>query len=97
MLAGFVRGYSGFGAGMVLVPVLSLLYNPQFAVVSVVILELIASIQLLPGAIGQCHWRSVIPLSLSSVLAVPLGSLLLVNLDAETMRRCIALVVLGNN
>lgn len=94
-LAGFVRGYSGFGSGMILVPVLSLLYDPQFAVVSVVILELIASVQLLPGAIGQCHWRSVIPMSLTSVVTVPLGALLLVHLDAETMRRFIALVVLG--
>lgn len=95
-LAGFVRGYSGFGSGMILVPVLTLLYDPQFAVVSVVMLELIASAQMLPGVFGQCHWRSVIPMSLSSVVAVPLGTLLLVNLDAETMRQGIALVLLAS-
>ena len=75
VLAGLVRGYSGFGSSMVLVPILALLYNPQFAVVSAVVLELFACIQLVPGAIRHCHWRSVIPMSLASVFAVPLGAL----------------------
>lgn len=95
-LAGFVRGYSGFGSGMIMVPIFSLMYDPRFAVVSAVIMELIASIQLVPDAIAKCDWRSVIPMSLSSLFAIPLGSLLLMSLDAQTMTRCIAVVVLAS-
>ena len=44
LAAGVLRGFSGFGAGMVLVPSLSLLYNPMVAVITVVLLETIPAI-----------------------------------------------------
>lgn len=94
LIAGILRGFSGFGAGMVLVPSLSLLYNPLVAVVSVVLLEMIPAIQLLPNVISKCHWRSVIPMSLASVFTIPLGSFVLVNADADVMRHSISILVL---
>ena len=93
-IAGVLRGFSGFGAGLVLVPTLSLLFNPIEAVITVVLLEMIPSFQLVPSAISRCHWRSVIPMVLCGVLTVPLGSLLLVKTDADTMRIVIATLVL---
>ena len=94
LIAGVLRGFSGFGAGMILVPSLSLLYNPMVAVVTVVLLEIIPSIQLLPNAISKCHWRSVIPMSVASIVAIPLGSLILVNADVDMMRSIISILVL---
>lgn len=93
-IAGVLRGFSGFGVGMVLVPILSLVYNPMVAVITVVLLEIIPSIQLVPGSIAQCDWRSVLPMAISGILTVPLGSLILVNTDADTMRIGIAVLVL---
>ena len=92
--AGVLRGFSGFGVGMVLVPVLSLLYEPVVAVLTVVLLEFIPSIQLLPKAVKNCEWKSVIPISIVSMLTIPLGSLLLIHIDIELMRIVIACVVL---
>jgi len=94
LIAGILRGFSGFGAGMVLVPSLSLLYNPMVAVVSVVLLETIPAIQLLPNVISKCHWRSVIPMSLASIVTIPMGSLILVNADVDVMRNSISILVL---
>ena len=94
LIAGILRGFSGFGAGMVLVPSLSLLYNPMVAVVSVVLLETIPAIQLLPNVISKCHWRSVIPMSLASIVTIPMGSLILVNADVDLMRISISIIVL---
>ena len=94
LIAGVLRGFSGFGAGMILVPSLSLLYNPMVAVVSVVLLETIPAIQLLPNVISKCHWRSVIPMSLASTVAIPMGSLILVNADVDVMRISISILVL---
>jgi len=94
VIAGLVRGFSGFGAGLILVPSLSLLYNPLVAVVSVVIMELIPALQLVPKAAGRCHWRSVLPMSLAALVTVPLGSWLLVVIDEHSMRLLISLMVL---
>jgi len=94
LIAGVLRGFSGFGAGMVLVPSLSLLYSPIIAVVTVVLLEIIPSIQLLPNAISKCEWRSVMPMSLAAVITIPLGSFILVYTDAMVMRTSISILVL---
>jgi len=94
LLAGTFRGFSGFGAGMIMVPILSLVYSPLIAVITVVLLELIPVFQLLPGAISKCHWRSVIPMSLSSIVAIPFGSFLLVYADANFMRNVISIIVI---
>ena len=93
-VAGVLRGFSGFGVGMVLVPILSLLYSPMVAVITVVLLEIIPSIQLVPGSIAHCDWRSVMPMAISGIITVPIGSFLLVSTDANTMRICIALLVI---
>lgn len=94
LVAGVLRGFSGFGAGMILVPSLSLLYSPIIAVVTVVLLEIIPSIQLLPNAIANCQWRSVIPMSLAAVVTIPLGSFVLVYTDPDVMRSGISVLVL---
>jgi uncharacterized membrane protein YfcA len=95
LLAGLVRGFAGFGAGMILAPVLALLYGPVAAVVSVVLLEAIPAVQLLPSTLPHADWRSVIPMSLAAVVAIPLGSLFLINVDAGTLRMIISLSVIG--
>ncbi len=95
LLAGTFRGFSGFGAGMIMVPILSLIYSPLDAVMTVVLLELIPIVQLLPGAIAKCHWRSVIPMSLSAIVAIPVGSFLLVYADVDFMRNVISILVIA--
>jgi hypothetical protein len=94
-IAGIFRGFSGFGTGMILVPILSLIYEPVVAVVTVVLLELVPALQLLRASILNCHWQSVLPMAVISALTVPLGAFLLVTIDANTMRILIALLVLA--
>lgn len=94
LFAGVVRGFSGFGAGMVLVPSLSLIYNPMIAVVTVVLLETIPAIQLLPGAISKCDWWSVIPMSIAAIISIPFGSFILVYADAQTIQNSISILVM---
>lgn len=94
VIAGIFRGFSGFGTGMILVPSLSLIYEPVFAVITVVLLELVTGLQLVKTSLVHCHWRTVVPMAVISSFTVPLGAFILVNVDANTMRILIAILVM---
>lgn len=93
-IAGVFRGFSGFGTGMILVPCLSLIYEPVVAVVTVVLLELIPAVQLFKASLAKCHWQTVVPMALISSITVPLGAHLLITFDANTLRVLIAIMVI---
>jgi len=93
-IAGVMRGFSGFGSGMILVPSMSLIYDPLVAIISVVLLEIIPIIQMFPRSIGNCHWRTVVPLSLGAVVFIPFASLLLLHADEDVMRYSISVLVM---
>ena len=92
--AGVLRGFTGFGAGLVMVPAVSLLIGPAQAVPLVVLLDAAASVQLLPGAVRHVRWRTVAPLGVAAALTIPVGGMLLVALPAEPMKKIIGTVVL---
>ena len=92
--AGFSRGFSGFGAALIAMPVLAVLYDPVEAVVVMTLLEVPATLLLLPTVARQAEWRAVMPLGLASLVPIPLGAWILVSLDTEMLRRGIALLVL---
>jgi uncharacterized membrane protein YfcA len=94
-IAGFVRGFSGFGAGLILAPALSLLFNPQQVVATVVLLEMAAGAGLVPQALSKTRWREVLPLVLGAVVMVPVGAHFLALLDPTLMRRIIGGLILG--
>jgi uncharacterized membrane protein YfcA len=93
--AGIVRGFSGFGAGLIMVPVLALLLAPAVAVPIVVLLEAAAIAQLLPGALRLARWRSILPMGAAAAVTIPFGSGVLASLDPVVLRRAISVVVLG--
>lgn len=94
IIAGVFRGFSGFGTGMILVPSLSVIYEPIIAVITVVLLELVTALQLVKTSWPDCHWKTVLPMAVISSMMVPLGALLLVNIDANTMRIAISVLVM---
>ena len=91
---GFVRGYSGFGSGLVMAPLLTLFWGPVEAVATTVGLGAVASVQVVPGGARQCDWRTMAPMSLAAVLFVPVGTFMLVSLDPEIVKNIIAAIVL---
>ena len=60
LVSGVMRGFSGFGGAMLVVPVLSIVYSPREAVAISAGLGLIANLQLLPGALRITQWRQEI-------------------------------------
>jgi uncharacterized membrane protein YfcA len=92
--AGVVRGFSGFGAGLIMIPAASLVVGPATAVPVVVLLEAIAGAQLLPPVARHVQWGEIAPIAVPACLMIPVGGAVLAGLDADLMQRVISVVVL---
>lgn len=94
LLAGTVRGFSGFGTGLMIMPPMALLYDPPTAVVTAALVDLPAVLQLLPDALRHAERRVAVPLGLAAAATLPAGVWLLVTLDPDVIRRIAAVVIL---
>jgi uncharacterized protein len=93
-VAAIVRGFSGFGFSLVAISALSLVYTPAEIVPSIFMLELAASLNLLPSIWKDIHWTSLGPLILGCIIATPLGVWLLAHVAAAPMQLALAIFVL---
>jgi uncharacterized protein len=91
--AAIVRGYSGFGFAMLAITSLSLLLPPLEIVPSIFLLEVAASIHLLPQVWREIHWRALIWLFLGACLGTPFGVYALAHAPAAPLTLAIAIFV----
>ncbi len=94
VVAGLVRGITGFGGAMVMAPPLALLYGPTIAVPVTLLLESIAAAPMVLHTRREVRWPVIGPILASACLTLPLGGYVLVNADPLLMRRGIAAVVI---
>lgn len=92
--AAIVRGFSGFGFSLLAVSALSLVYTPAQIVPSIFMLEIAASLHLLPSIWKDVHWRSLLPLTVGCLVATPLGVWALANVPARPMQIALSVFVL---
>jgi uncharacterized membrane protein YfcA len=91
--SGFVRGFSGFGQGMVYVPLIAALYGPRLAVTSILIIDLFCSVPFLVPALPHVRWRQMLPLVGAAAITIPLGTLALIYVDPAPLRWAIAISI----
>ena len=94
-LAAIVRGYSGFGFSLLAITALSLALPPAEIVPSLFMLEIAASLHLLPGIWNDIHWRSIGPLLAGCVAGTPVGVWLLAHVAAPPMLTALGVIVLA--
>lgn len=94
LVAGFVRGYSGFGYSALLIAASSLVTNPLNMVAVVVILETVMSLQAARGAGPDVDWRRVGWLMAGAAVGLPLGLWILTGVSENAARAVIAGYVL---
>jgi uncharacterized membrane protein YfcA len=94
ILAGLMRGYSGFGTAILLAPVYSTLWSPRFGVPVVLLMELFVSTYLLPRSFAEANKKLILPICAAAVVAMPLGAIVLLQADAGILRRAIGAFVL---
>ena len=86
ILAGLVRGFSGFGSALVASPSLAALYGPKVAVPVALLLELALAVPLVPAVARLVDRHRTAVLCAAATVTVPLGAALLAVVDARTLR-----------
>lgn len=94
LAAGVMRGFSGFGSALVVVPVMAAVFGPRLAVPAALVIQLLTSAQLVPEALRDCEWGRVVPLSVAGCLAIPVGAWILATEDPGMLRKGIAVLII---
>lgn len=92
-VAGLVRGFSGFGSGMIIAPVTAALYSPQLALMIIIIVDSLPVLPVVALAWRQADWRELLPVIAGYTLIVPLGLLLLKFGEPVALRWLIAVTI----
>ncbi len=94
ILAGVVRGFSGFGSALIYVPLMAALYEPRMATVSFVLMDYVCVAPYAVRALPKAQWRQVLPAFAASLLTVPLGTMVQNDVDPVPLRWGMAAFVL---
>ncbi len=96
LAAGLMRGFTGFGAPLLLAPVLSVLYGPLVAVPVIVLMETPVSFQMVNRKVlGAVDWKLIIPMAAGGLTFTPFGAWLLIWFTPEFLKTFIAGVMTG--
>jgi hypothetical protein len=94
LVAGVVRGFSGFGAAMIFMPIAAALIGPVSAIVIMWAMDLPFSLPLAIRAVRKAQWREVLPLAVGACALLPIGVALVVHTDPVSVRWLICLMIL---
>lgn len=91
--AGVMRGITGFGGAMLMTPPLGILLGPVPAVVISLCLEAVAALIMVPAVYKDLPFKEFARLIVPASLAIPIGTQVLMGLDAGAARRLIGAIV----
>ena len=94
-LAAIVRGFSGFGFSLLSITAISLILPPREIVPTIFLLEVAASINLIPSIWREIDWRSIRWLLLGYVVALPFGVFALARFPEPPMQLAMSIFVFG--
>jgi uncharacterized protein len=94
-LAAVVRGFSGFGFSLLSITAISLILPVAQIVPSIFLLEIAASINLIPGIWREIHWRSLTWLMVGYVIGLPAGAYVLIYAPEAPAQIVLGIFVIG--
>ncbi|MSP67800.1 MAG: sulfite exporter TauE/SafE family protein [Alphaproteobacteria bacterium] len=92
-VAGFVRGFTGFGGAAVMSLILTLAYPPATVIPKVLLIDLAGNVPLLHSTVRLVEWRKTTISTIAGLVALPIGIYALLTLDAGIVKKFIAGVV----
>jgi uncharacterized protein len=96
LVAAVVRGFSGFGSGLIFMPVAAALLGPKSAAGTLYLIDTILILPFVAKAVRIVDWHDVIPLATGAVIAVPLGVAVLLYADPVPIRWGLSLTILAS-
>lgn len=95
LLAGVVRGFSGFGSAQIYIPLIAAVYSPRVAAVTLLLFDTFGSAPFTVRALAHCTWREVLPIYIAATIAAPIGAWALIVVNPVILRWFIAVMVLS--
>src|SRR5262249_14206823 len=94
-VASVTRGFSGFGSALIFMPLAGTVVPPRTAAALLLIIDFVASMQLVPNAWKHAQHRNTAIMALGAFVGVPIGTWALARLDPIVTRWIIASLVLA--
>jgi uncharacterized protein len=95
ILGGIMHGYTGWGGGMVMMPLMTLIFPPVESLALICVGGIVLTAQLYPSAMRTANWVAMRPLYIMLFIATPLGGLLLLYLDPSLVRKVIGVIIIA--
>ncbi|MFF2320737.1 sulfite exporter TauE/SafE family protein [Agrobacterium sp. NPDC058088] len=92
-LAGLARGFSGFGAALIFIPLASAIVGPRVASAVLLVVDAVLTLGMIPPAFRMADRREVFTMAVGAFVGVPVGTMLLSKGDPLTLRWLISGVV----
>ncbi|MBB4281375.1 putative membrane protein YfcA [Agrobacterium tumefaciens] len=92
-LAGLARGFSGFGAALIFIPLASAIVGPRVASAVLLVVDGVLTLGMIPPAFRMADRREVFIMAAGAFVGIPVGTLLLSKGDPLTLRWLISGVV----
>jgi uncharacterized membrane protein YfcA len=94
LFSGFIRGFLGFGSGLITIPILSYLYSPVFAMVFNIAIEIPATIYLTYVGAKSCKFKEISPMFFAMMLTIPIGTIFLVSVNEQLIKIIMSILVI---
>jgi uncharacterized membrane protein YfcA len=95
LLAGLSRGFSGFGAALIFIPLASAAVGPRLSAPLLLVIDAVGTLGLIPHAWRLAQKRAVGLMALGGFAGVPLGAFTLNRTDPTTIRWMIVILIVG--
>lgn len=93
--AGFIRGLTGFGLAVILVPLVNLVIPPEQTVLLAILMGTLSGFLGFRGAWANCDKRITTTITVSAVAVTPLGLFLLFHTPSDIARLAIAAIAVA--
>ena len=94
IIAIVLGGFLGFGAALLMVPILSNILTPTFALVITYLVELPTALLLMPQALKKGNVKILLPMIIAMLLTIPIGLYFVIYLYPETIKIVISIMVI---
>lgn len=94
IVAGMVRGFSGFGTAMIVMPLGAMIVSPLWALTIMIVADIVAPLFMMRRAVQDGEPRTVGLLLIGAVLGLPFGLWLLTTLPSEQFRMIAGITIL---